>query len=335
MEKLNLAESVERLLLKVFSKAPTEDQINEHVAKIRDGMLAKDYVRQLANAKRLNDDPCVAMNHPPGHHFSPVVNPAIVEDYYNREIKHDIGDLLGIDFNLDRMLDFWNKNATFISTTSFPEMKSETHRYSYTEGPFHYGDAITLRAMIHHFKPKRIIEIGSGYSTACMLDSVDELGLSTEIVCIDPGFDRLRSLLRPSDFNKLELHETIVQEIPLERFSHLEENDILFIDSTHVLKTGSDVHYELFHILPRLKKGVIVHFHDCRFPLEYSRKQVFEKNYSWNEVYAVRALLMFSSKYKVFFFNSLFAMKYSKEVASCIPLYLRNPGSGLWIEVVI
>jgi hypothetical protein len=75
-------------------------------------------------------------------------------------------------------------------------------------------------------------------------------------------------------------------------FDVLDENDILFINSSHVAKTGSDVNFELFEILPRLKKGVIVHIHDILYPFEYPREWVIERNYSWNEVYAVRAFLM-------------------------------------------
>jgi len=82
-----------------------------------------------------------------------------------------------------------------------------------------------------------------------------------------------------------------------------------------------------------LKPGVIVHFHDCRFPLEYSDKQIFEKNYSWNEVYAVRALLMDSTRYKVFFSASLFAIERRQMVQRVSPTLLRNPGSALWLRV--
>ena len=144
--------------------------------------------------------------------------------------------------------------------------------------------------------------------------------------------NRLRSVLHASDFGtKVTLHERPVQGMPLDMFRSLEANDILFIDSTHVLKTGSDVHYELFHILPALAPGVVVHFHDCRFPLEYSDTQIFTKNYSWNEVYAVRALLMDSMRYKVFFSGSLFAEERRALVAETCPDFLRNPGSALWL----
>ena len=83
-------------------------------------------------------------------------------------------------------------------------------------------------------------------------------------------------------------------------------NDILFVDSTHVLKTGSDVHYEIFHILPNLKAGVIVHFHDIQYPFEYPDSWIFNENFSWNEVYALRAFLMYNSNFEILFFNNFF-----------------------------
>jgi hypothetical protein len=131
----------------------------------------------------------------------------------------------------------------------------------------------------------------------------------------------------------VEIVEQGVQGFDLERFRQLERNDILFIDSTHVLKTGSDVHYELFHILPVLRPGVLVHFHDCRWPFEYSDKQIFQKKYSWNEAYGVRALLMYSTRFRVIFYGSLFAVERPELAHDVSPTFTRNPGSAIWLQV--
>ena len=189
--------------------------------------------------------------------------------------------------------------------------------------------------MIGHFRPRRVIEIGSGFSSACMLDAAEHAGLEEfHLTCIEPFPKRLKSVLRSDDEGtRVTIHERGVQQMPLDMFAALEPNDILFIDSTHVMKTGSDVHYEIFYILPVLKPGVVVHFHDCRFPLEYSDTQIFEKNYSWNEAYAVRALLMYSTRFKVFFSGSVFAREREALVRETIPDFLRNPGSALWLLV--
>ena len=128
--------------------------------------------------------------------------------------------------------------------------------------------------------------------TASLLDTADELSLRPRITCIEPYPERLRSLLRTAD--EVEILETPVQKVSLSRFAELGSGDILFIDSTHVLKSGSDVHYELFEILPSLQPGVAVHFHDLPYPFEYPLQWVFEENYSWNEAYAPRAFLIYT-----------------------------------------
>jgi predicted O-methyltransferase YrrM len=247
--------------------------------------------------------------------------------------KAGLPGLRGIDFPLDAMQAFWRRNADFIVQAPFSEMPDSVHRYSYGGGPYPYGDGVMLRTMIRHYQPARIVEIGSGYSTACMLDTMDELGLDAlELTCIEPNPQRLFSILRDADRSRIVIHQNNVQEVDLDVFRALRANDILFIDSSHVLKTGSDVHFELFYILPILAPGVIVHFHDCRFPLEYSDRQIFVKNYSWNEVYAVRALLMYSTRFKVIFQGSLFRQAFPDLAAMSAP-FRRNPGAALWLAV--
>jgi predicted O-methyltransferase YrrM len=192
---------------------------------------------------------------------------------------------------------------------------------------------VMLRAMIAHFRPKNVIEIGSGFSSACILDAVDQVGLSDfTMTCIDPDPSRLRSRLREEDHSRVKIIEGPVQDVPVSTFSTLNENDILFIDSTHVLKTASDVHYELFSILPSLKKGVLVHFHDIHYPFEYPRQWLFEKNLSWNEIYALRAFLMYNTAFEVVFWTGLFAHRQHALILETHPLFLQNPGGSIWLR---
>jgi len=98
------------------------------------------------------------------------------------------------------------------------------------------------------------------------------------------------------------------------------------------MKTGSDVHYEFFRLLPRLKPGVIVHVHDVVYPFEYPDEWIFGTNYSWNEAYMLRAFLMFNQAFRVLFWNSLFAGSFTDDIRAEYPAFLRNPGGGMWIE---
>jgi predicted O-methyltransferase YrrM len=236
----------------------------------------------------------------------------------------------GIDMAARQMRAFFEENCRLMASARFPKDRDNQFRYYSNNMVFPLGDALVLRTMIHVLRPRRIIEIGSGFSTACMLDTVNELSVRPKITCIEPYPERLRSLLRTA--NEVEIMETPVQKVPQSRFAELGSGDILFIDSTHVMKSGSDVHYELFEILPSLRAGVVVHFHDLPYPFEYPLQWVFKDNYSWNEAYAVRAFLMYNDHFSPFYSNSFIAMHERALVNELYPDFPDNPGTSLWIR---
>lgn len=131
-------------------------------------------------------------------------------------------------------------------------------------------DAEVLYAMIRHFRPRQVLEIGSGYSTlvieaACRRNASE--GRTAEIVAVDPEPRRGLDMLRGS---VVTIREP-AQELPVERFLELEQNDVLFVDSSHTVKLGSEVNLIVLEVLPRLREGVVVHFHDVFLPYEYPR----------------------------------------------------------------
>jgi predicted O-methyltransferase YrrM len=266
----------------------------------------------------------------PGHYYSPVVHPdEDVRRYMIAQQKRVGVAPEGIEIGAARMRRFFGSNAAFMASATFTEDQIPRHRYYAQNGGFPLGDALVLRSMIANFRPRRIIEVGSGFSTACILDTLDEIGHSLQLTCIEPHPDRLKSLLRPTDI--LEIIESPVQNVPLDRFQELESNDILFIDSTHVVKSGSDVHYELFEVLPSLRPGVLIHFHDVMYPFEYPLEWVFDQNYSWNETYFVRAFLMHNRSYSVFYSSSYMAQQEPDMIKEHFPTFPANPGTGLWL----
>ncbi|MEB3072025.1 class I SAM-dependent methyltransferase [[Mycobacterium] vasticus] len=270
---------------------------------------------------------------PPGHYYSPIADPSIIAEYVEKQYLQQAADIKGIHFDEDAMVKFWNQNSELIKNTRFSEHDDGENRYYYDNDQYPYGDAMILRTMIAHFKPKNVIEVGSGFSSACMLDAVDDVGLSDfSMTCIDPDIDRLRGALRAEDHFRVDIIEGLVQDVPVSTFSQLKKNDILFIDSTHVLKTASDVHYELFSILPSLNEGVLVHFHDIQYPFEYPRQWLFEDNRSWNEIYALRAFLMYNSAFEVMFWGGLFAQQQRDLIHETNPLFLENPGGSIWLR---
>ena len=321
------------VLLRLFGRTPTDTELASWLTRLEAGMSARQFVDQVSRGRGFLANSAVRTKNPAGHFYSPVVDPDQVRGYVERERAAGLEGVAGIAFPLEDMARFWQANLAHIQSAPFADTDDGVHRYCYEGGPYNGGDGTVLWTMIHQFRPRRIIEIGSGYSSACMLDTADYLRLAEfHLTCIEPNPERLFSILRPDDAARMTIHRCGVQDVDPAVFDSLERDDILFIDSSHVLKTGSDVHFELFHILPRLKPGVVVHFHDCRFPFEYSDRQIFVKNYSWNEVYAVRALLMYSSRFRVIFHGSLFAEKYPELARLCLP-FRRNPGSALWVQV--
>jgi hypothetical protein len=188
--------------------------------------------------------------------------------------------------------------------------------------------------MMRHLRPKRIVEIGSGYSSCAMLD-VNELFFSDSIAFtfIDPYPQLLRSLISTSDLRRNRVLGQPVQEVDLEVFQELQDSDILFIDSSHVAKTGSDVNYIVFKILPLLNLGVHVHFHDIFYPFEYPRDWVFDGR-SWNEAYLLRAFLQYNDSFEIEFFATYLLHNHRDLLESALPLFLKNPGANLWLKKV-
>lgn len=264
---------------------------------------------------------------PPGHFYSPV--PAW------DEVARDAGRIFrrtralpGIDLREDAQVALFHELARF-----YPELPYGTRdglRYTFDNTNFGHGDAIVLYAMLRHLRPQRIVEIGTGYSSAVMLDTNELfLGGAAECTFIDPAPQLLESLLRPGD--RARVLGQRVQDVPLETFTALEANDVLFVDSSHVLKTGSDVNFILFEILPRLQSGVVVHFHDVFHPFEYPQSWVCDLGLAWNEIHAVHAFLLFNSAFEITFFNDYLAHTHEELFRAAMPLCLTNPGGSLWI----
>jgi predicted O-methyltransferase YrrM len=237
---------------------------------------------------------------PPGHFYSPLPDYADVERALNcRDFSAG-----GIDLNANAQLELLRKLSGFVQDHPFESKPRPATRYFFDNGFFFRSDALALHAMLRHYRPRRVVEVGSGHSSALMLDTRDRfLEPSTQFVFIDPDVSRLQALLSPSDHARVSVLERIVQEVNLDVFASLEENDILFVDSSHVSKAWSDLNCIVFEILPALRPGVIVHFHDIFWPFEYPA-DYYAIGRSWNESYLLRAFLQFNSSFEVTLFLS-------------------------------
>ncbi|MGK4568207.1 class I SAM-dependent methyltransferase [Flavobacterium sp. 3HN19-14] len=239
--------------------------------------------------------------------------------------------VFGLNLRTEEQKKLLKEFTVFYDEMPFKPERQDNIRYNFENGYYSYTDGIALYSIIRYFKPKRIIEIGSGFSSAVMLDT-NSLFFENKIdlTFIDPYADRLYSLITEEDKRTAKIIETDVQQIPLTTFQALQSGDILFIDSTHVSKTGSDVNYILFEILPALNSGVLIHFHDIFYPFEYPKDWVFS-GINWNEDYILKAFLMYNEQFEIKLFSD-YMHRLHKNSFSDLPLAYKNTGGNLWIE---
>lgn len=268
---------------------------------------------------------------PPGHFYSPVVSIAEATKDAAKLFEEVPDNIPGVDLNEIGQLDLLSNFEKLYPTIDFPDIKSAGHRYYYDNPAYSYSDAIILNCMMRHFRPSRIIEVGSGYSSCAILDTNEIfLGNSVSLTCIEPYPKLLQSLLSPKDIENIKIIPSRLQDVDLAEFRRLQPGDFLFIDSTHVSKTGSDVNYLIADILPVLNDGVHIHIHDIFYPFEYPKEWVLGGR-SWNEVYVIRAFLKFNSRFKIEIMNTYLEHFHRSRFAEKMPLCLKNLGGSIWL----
>ncbi|HVE47721.1 MAG TPA: class I SAM-dependent methyltransferase [Acidimicrobiales bacterium] len=238
---------------------------------------------------------------------------------------------------MSRQQRFLEELRPFMAEYDFPEqpVPGRPERFSDLNGTFERTDARVLYGLLRSRRPRRFIEVGSG-SSSLLIAEVNRrfLDRSIAVTCIEPEpSDALRSGLAGID----RVLAQTVQTVPTDEFIRLEAGDMLFIDSSHVSKTGSDVNHLVFRVLPFLAEGVLVHFHDIFLPADYPYQWVVEEGRSWNEQYVVQALLMFSSRFEVEFAAAFASCHMPDFVSSALAAEFGDApppwGGSLWVRV--
>jgi len=272
---------------------------------------------------------------PPGHFYSPIPNLHELEKQADALWPVEPpAELPGVDLRADEQLAMFSQVAKLAHSHEIHEHPTEPWRYYRDNVAYDVGDALTLHGMLRLIRPHRLIEIGSGHSSAMMLDTVEHyLGGKTELTFIEPYPELLESLLRNGDRERITIVPTPLQQVPLDTFHVLEPGDVLFIDSTHVLKTGSDVAWLYANVLPSIKAGVWVHIHDMFYPFEYPKEWVMEGR-AWSEVYLVRAFLACNADFEIVLFNDWLEKFHRDRIEAELPAMLGNTGGALWLRRV-
>jgi hypothetical protein len=335
---LNSINQKEVFIIKIYNgflgRDPEPGAINHWITYLKNGNSINQLLECFLSSDEFKLNRKNKLYVPPGHFYSPIVNIDEAKNFVKK--NNNIETLPGINVDKIKMFKFWNNLKHLIKSVAFSENKSLENRYFFLNPAFSYSDGIMLSAIVRYYIPKQIIEIGSGYSSVCILDTIDKyFKHEVKVNFLEPYPELLKNLLGGGSINaNIKIYNQPVQNVDINLFLELEENDLLFIDSTHVLKTGSDVCHELFNILPVLKKGVIVHFHDIFWPFEYPDDWILKENRSWNEIYALRAFLMNNSEFEILFFNDFFARNFDDEIKIVRPDMLKNTGGSLYLKKI-
>ena len=269
------------------------------------------------------------------HYYQPVPD--------TRTLKDDLwvvpAEMPGIDFRDHEQLTLLSrfKEKYGREYGAFPRTAtSSASDYYVNNGRYESVDGEILYGMVRELKPKLMLEFGAGFSTlaaaqAFRLNLAEDPGYVYEFVSVDPEPDAVIHKTVP-EITRLE--KGLAQETPPSRFMELRANDILFIDSSHVLKIGSDVHYLFLHILPRLNPGVIVHIHDIFLPAEYPKDWIMGHLRFYNEQYLLQAFLTYNSAFEILWAGAYMHLKHPAQLRDAIKSYDCNchcPGS-VWIR---
>ena len=271
----------------------------------------------------------------PGYHGSTIPSRKFIQKNRSTIFQNLPTENDGIDLNRARQQALLERFVTYFLDFTPSENQVPGSLYYYNNSMFGFSDAFALYGIFRSFKPSRVIEIGSGFSSALMLDLSKNFLPDTIFTFIDPYSETIGKVLKSRPEGHYELIRREAQHIDLDFFHQLSEGDVLFVDTSHTVKIGSDLSTIFFSILPALKPGVIVHIHDIFFPWEYPEEMVMEGR-TYNEVYFVRAFLQYNNTFEIIYNTSQMELEQPDYYAHRMPGYFKNSGQkvgqSLWLR---
>ena len=249
------------------------------------------------------------------HYYQPLINP---RKHLKKSLRED-RQLPGINLNIEGQLSILKAFDFNEELEKFPMEKENDLEYYFKNGSFESGDGEFLYNIIRQKKPSKFIEIGSGFSTLMANSAIIKNNNDGKHICIEPyEVEWIKKL-------KVEVIRKKVEDVNMEIFLGLQKNDILFIDSSHVIRPQGDVLTEYLEILPQLNPGVIVHVHDIFTPKDYLDEFVYINHYMWNEQYLLEALLSNSQSFKIIGAVNYLKHHYFEELAKKSPALKKQP----------
>jgi predicted O-methyltransferase YrrM len=268
-----------------------------------------------------------------GEFYSPMYDTRELEKLKDRLWPSEPREIPGIDWRDGDQLTLCADVFSTQISYPFPEESADPTEFFVKNGQYPPLDAWVLEGMLRHHRPRRMIEIGCGFSTLISARlNREEFGGQMELTCIDPypqAFLGDGAVAGISAFRSEK-----VENVPLDLFDRLEDGDVLFIDTSHTVKTGGDVTWLFHEVVPRLRPGVIVHVHDIFLPHEYPEPWVLE-GWGWNEMYLVRSFLLFNEVFHILWGSAYMLTHHYDSVVEAfpdLPEYRAMFGGSLWIR---
>jgi hypothetical protein len=261
----------------------------------------------------------------------PIRNHYYEPQFDHRKLKQPLSQdriLPAIDWNVTEQIKMLSALLFSQELSGIPLQKPDTLDFYLNNGAFESGDAEYWYQLIRSIKPKRIFEVGSGNSTLMAIKAIrknneSEIDYRCKHVCIEPYE---MPWLEETDVSVIRKK---IEDVEISFFSELEENDILFIDSSHIIRPQGDVLFEYLELLPTLNKGVIVHVHDIFSPKNYLKEWLEDKVLFWNEQYLLEAFMSHNSSWKIIGALNYLHHNHYEKLKSVAPFLTsdREPGS--------
>jgi hypothetical protein len=255
-------------------------------------------------------------------YYQPLINP-------RKYLQKSLGEprvLPGVQWNIDEQLDLLKKfhYQDELATIPLEQKAAQPLAFYYNNPSLCAADAEFLYNIIRHFKPRRVIEIGCGYSTRLAVQAekknqAENSAHSCDHICIEPYE---MPWLEQLDVKVL---RSKVEDLPVSTFSSLQAGDILFIDSSHMIRPQGDVLFEFLEILPMLNPGVLVHVHDVFSPRDYLKEWIVDQHCQWNEQYLLEAFLSFNSQFRIIGAVNLLKKDHRRELEEKCPTTAARP----------
>lgn len=273
----------------------------------------------------------------PDHFYTPIPELKSIRKDVVWDSK--ISSVPGIDLNEKEQIRLLESEfPRYVNEYSYPLDRPARDRNSFyfNNGMFANTDAEVYYCMIRYFKPERVVEVGAGRSTQICCDALqrnrEKAGIKAEAYIIEPYADK--AIIEPLRKRLTRIIETKVQQVGFNFFQQLKENDFLFIDSSHIVKSGGDVNYLFLEIFPRLNPGVVVHIHDIRIPYEVSRKFILAQSRFFTEQYLLHAFLIGNDAFQILWGTYFMTRAYPQKIAKLFRSSNagRYAGGSFWIK---